>query len=201
MARQARGGGGDDSLGAPGGRSRWPPGAQAGAGAQGGQGQRGGAAAGGSDRANWDAPYIISPHSPTRLYWASNKLYRSGRPRRHVGGRERRSLAQPEARGDPDHGQGVAARLGRAQRLDDRAQQHRVARRVAAARGAHLRRHRRRAGAGDRGRREELAQGGAVPRRAAVDVRERRVRVAARRQHRVRRRSTTGSAATTSRTS
>ena len=26
---------------------------------------------------NWDAPYIISPHSPRRLYWASNRLYRS----------------------------------------------------------------------------------------------------------------------------
>ncbi|HZP48328.1 MAG TPA: hypothetical protein VFB07_07340 [Vicinamibacterales bacterium] len=30
-----------------------------------------------ADRPNWDAPYIISPHSPRRLYWASNKLYRS----------------------------------------------------------------------------------------------------------------------------
>lgn len=29
------------------------------------------------ERVNWDAPYIISPHSPTRLYWASNFLYRS----------------------------------------------------------------------------------------------------------------------------
>jgi len=38
-----------------------------------GQGGRGGA----GDRANWDAPYIISPHDPHRLYWASNKLYRS----------------------------------------------------------------------------------------------------------------------------
>ena len=26
---------------------------------------------------NWDAPYIISPHSPRRLYWASNYVYRS----------------------------------------------------------------------------------------------------------------------------
>jgi hypothetical protein len=40
----------------------------------GGRGGRGGAPA---DRANWDAPYIISPHSPRRLYWASNFLYRS----------------------------------------------------------------------------------------------------------------------------
>ena len=29
------------------------------------------------DRTNWDAPYIISPHSNTRLYWASNYLYRT----------------------------------------------------------------------------------------------------------------------------
>ena len=55
--------------------------------------------------------------------------------------------------------------------------------------------------AGDRGRREELAEDRAVPRRAAVDLRDRRVRLAARRRHGVRRRSTTGSAATTSRTS
>jgi len=31
----------------------------------------------GDERANWDAPYIISPHSPRRLYWANNYLYRS----------------------------------------------------------------------------------------------------------------------------
>ena len=54
-----------------------------GAGAQGGAG-RGGAGGGGGrggggggDRVNWDAPYIISPHSNTRLYWASNYVYRS----------------------------------------------------------------------------------------------------------------------------
>jgi hypothetical protein len=41
---------------------------------------RAGEAAGGRgpvDRPNWDAPYIISPHSSRRLYWASNKVYRS----------------------------------------------------------------------------------------------------------------------------
>jgi photosystem II stability/assembly factor-like uncharacterized protein len=32
---------------------------------------------GGADRVNWDAPYIISPHEPRRLYWASNYVYRS----------------------------------------------------------------------------------------------------------------------------
>ncbi|NNM07165.1 MAG: glycosyl hydrolase [Gemmatimonadetes bacterium] len=29
------------------------------------------------DRTNWDAPYIISPHSNTRLYWGSHVLYRT----------------------------------------------------------------------------------------------------------------------------
>ena len=30
-----------------------------------------------ADRPNWDAPYIVSPHSPTRLYWASQYVYRT----------------------------------------------------------------------------------------------------------------------------
>jgi photosystem II stability/assembly factor-like uncharacterized protein len=85
MARQTRGGGGDDAMGGgPAGAAGAPAGAQgqaAQAGAAGGQrggaGAGGGGAAAGGDRANWDTPYIISPHSPTRLYWASNKLYRS----------------------------------------------------------------------------------------------------------------------------
>ena len=71
---------------ASGGQAAGAAGAQAGgqaaggaqAGAQGGRGGAGGGrGAAGGDRANWDAPYIISPHKPTRLYWASNKLYRS----------------------------------------------------------------------------------------------------------------------------
>ncbi len=52
--------------------------------------------------------------------------------------------------------------------------------------GPALRRHRRRAGAGDGGWRQELAEDRAVPRRAAVDLRHRRLRLAARRRHRVR---------------
>ncbi|MBP1596815.1 MAG: hypothetical protein H6Q05_2192 [Acidobacteria bacterium] len=45
----------------------------------GGQGRQGGAGRGGiaPERTNWDAPYIISPHSSKRLYWGSNFLYRS----------------------------------------------------------------------------------------------------------------------------
>ncbi len=45
-----------------------------GTGAAGGMGGRGGR---GGDRTNWDCPYIISPHSPSRLYWGSYRLYRS----------------------------------------------------------------------------------------------------------------------------
>jgi photosystem II stability/assembly factor-like uncharacterized protein len=54
----------------------------------GGRGGRGGGGAGGEeppsgapvvprDRSNWDTPFIISPHSPSRLYWASQYVYRS----------------------------------------------------------------------------------------------------------------------------
>ena len=50
-----------------------------GAGAAGEAGRSGQAGRAGQrgDRTNWDAPYIISPHSSRRLYWASNKVYRS----------------------------------------------------------------------------------------------------------------------------
>jgi photosystem II stability/assembly factor-like uncharacterized protein len=42
------------------------------------QGPPGGGGRGASrERVNWDAPYIVSAHSPTRLYWASNYVYRS----------------------------------------------------------------------------------------------------------------------------
>jgi photosystem II stability/assembly factor-like uncharacterized protein len=48
------------------------------AGAAGAAGRGGGGGRGGSgDRVNWDAPYITSAHSETRLYWASNFVYRS----------------------------------------------------------------------------------------------------------------------------
>jgi photosystem II stability/assembly factor-like uncharacterized protein len=59
----------------PGAQGTPPPGAQAGRGGR--AGGRQGGPAGPSDRVNWDAPYIISPHSPRRLYWASNFVYRS----------------------------------------------------------------------------------------------------------------------------
>ena len=59
-----------------------PEGREGGAGAAGGgteaAGRGGGGRGGGTgDRVNWDAPYITSAHSNTRLYWASNFVYRS----------------------------------------------------------------------------------------------------------------------------
>ena len=65
-ATQVRGGGDDDALGGQPGAA--PP--------ERGQTGRGRGTAG-SDRANWDTPYIISPHNPARLYWATQRLYRS----------------------------------------------------------------------------------------------------------------------------
>src|SRR4051812_3475606 len=56
-----------------------PPqgGAQGRGGRGGGRGAGGGAADPNGDRPNWDAPYIVSPHNPRRLYWASQYVYRS----------------------------------------------------------------------------------------------------------------------------
>jgi photosystem II stability/assembly factor-like uncharacterized protein len=90
------GGGGDDELpSAPQGGAQGAAGAQQapqgqapqgqapqgqgqqGQGQQGGRGGRQGGPGGPGDRANWDAPYIISPHSSRRLYWATNFVYRS----------------------------------------------------------------------------------------------------------------------------
>ena len=71
------------------------------------------------------------------------------RSRRQLDAHQPRSLAQPQSRRDPDHGQALAGRLDRAQHVDDAAQQHRLDRRVTAARRPALRRHRRWARAGD----------------------------------------------------
>jgi hypothetical protein len=48
-----------------------------GAGRRGGSAPLDGATDQPDDRPNWDTPYLISPHSHTRLYWASQYLYRS----------------------------------------------------------------------------------------------------------------------------
>jgi photosystem II stability/assembly factor-like uncharacterized protein len=68
-------GGGDDEM--PGQPPQGRGGEAGAAGAAGVAGGRQGGSGRGGDRVNWDAPYIISPHSPRRLYWASNYVYRS----------------------------------------------------------------------------------------------------------------------------
>ena len=63
-----------------------PAGAGAGAAGRGaarGGGGGGGGGRGSGERTNWDAPYIISPHSPTRLYFGTDRLYRSDDRRDH----------------------------------------------------------------------------------------------------------------------
>jgi hypothetical protein len=70
----------DDESGGRGGRGGTPDstaGRQGGAqgGAQGGR--AGGRGAGPADRWNWDAPFIVSPHLSTRLYFGSQFLYRT----------------------------------------------------------------------------------------------------------------------------
>jgi photosystem II stability/assembly factor-like uncharacterized protein len=79
QGRGARTTGAQDAVaGSSGGRASTPQaGAQQGAAAQGGRGGGRQGGPGGGDRVNWDAPYIISPHNPGRLYWASNYVYRS----------------------------------------------------------------------------------------------------------------------------
>jgi len=60
------------------GRGIAPPQSRGGGAGRGSAGAAGGAGGrGGGDRVNWDAPYIVSPHQHTRLYWGSNYLYRS----------------------------------------------------------------------------------------------------------------------------
>ena len=92
------------------------------AGAQGAQPGRGGGGRGAGDRANWDTPYMISPHSPSRLYWATQYVYRSddrGDTWTRISPDLSRNL---DPYHDTDHGEGLAARLGRAQHLHDRTQ-------------------------------------------------------------------------------
>jgi photosystem II stability/assembly factor-like uncharacterized protein len=47
------------------------------AGGPGEAGAGGGGGRGAGERTNWDATYIVSPHHGTRLYWGSNRLYRT----------------------------------------------------------------------------------------------------------------------------
>ena len=100
----------------------------------------------------------------------------TGRPGPHAADRSR------HAEGD---GQGLGPRRRGQELVHVVLRQHRVARRVAESGGVALRRHRRRAGAGERERRGGVAQGSGVPRRARCDIRERPGGLAARRERRL----------------
>ncbi len=88
-----------------------------------------------------------------------------------------------QAQGD---GQGLGPRRGGQGRLDVLLRQHRLARRVPARRWPPLRGHRRRPRPGERGRRQDLAPPGDVPGRSRDELRQRPVRLALRRQRRLR---------------
>ena len=125
---------------------------------------------------NWDAPYIISPHladaallgqqraciaaTIAATHWTpiSPDLTRNLDPR---------VIPIMGKVWDPDDDR-------RLQQRDDAAQHHRVDRRIAAARRADLRRHRRRLPAGDRGRRQDVAQDDKFAERAGRDRTSRR---------------------------
>ena len=106
-------------------------------------------------RWNWDAPFIISPHSNTRLYFGAQKLYRSddrGDRWRPVSPDLTRDAGSQQAAAD---GQGLAHRRHPEERLHGALRQHFVDRRIAQEGRPDLRRHRRRPGAGHRGRRQD----------------------------------------------
>ncbi len=114
-------------------------------------------------RWNWDSPVIISPHSHTRLYFAANKIFQSDDR-----GASWKAISPDLTRQLDRHKLKVMGRLwsvrdGGLQHLDLVLRQHRLAQRVAGEGGGALRRHRRRPGAGDRGRRRPLAQDRDLP--------------------------------------
>ena len=86
---------------------------------QGGRQGGPGGAGGGNERVNWDAPYIISPHNSAPALLGEPVRLSQRRSRRQLDAHQPGSLAQPGRVQHPDHGQGVAARLGRAEHIDD----------------------------------------------------------------------------------
>ena len=82
-----------------------PPGA-AGQGRQGGPGQGGIAA----ERTNWDAPYIISPHSAETPVLGLELPVPQRGPRRHVGADQPGPVAPARSDQDPHHGQALGSR-------------------------------------------------------------------------------------------
>ena len=172
---------------------------------QGAPGRAAAAAAGGGptrDRVNWDAPYIVSPHNPRRLYWASNFVYRTD------------DRGDTWTRISPDLSRNLEsrtrcrswARSGRAIRSRS-TRRRRALSNIVSIDESPLLEGLLYVGTDD-GLLQVTEDGGKNWRKVEefpgvpqVDLRHRRVRVAARRRTSCSSRSTTGSAATTSRTS
>ena len=144
-------------------------------------------------------PLILSPHCPTRLYFAANRLFRSD----DRGDSWTRDQRRPDARSIDRNQLEV---MGRVRSVDAVAKNDSTSiygnvvalERVAAGRRTALRRHRRRPGAGHRGRRRDLAHDRELPGRAGADLRELPRGLAARRATRSTPPSTTTRTATSS---
>ncbi len=112
------------------------------------------------ERFNWDAPILVSPHQPTRIYYASQRVWRSddrGDSWRAVSGdltRDQDRHARCRSWGRQWSWDNAVGRAG-----DVHLQHDHLAGRVADAGGSALRRHRRRAHPGLGERRRELAHG------------------------------------------
>ena len=121
-------------------------------------------------RWNWDSPLVLSPaQADPPLLRRAARLPQRG-PRRQLDADQRRPHPADRPQQAEGDGQGVGPGRRGQERVDVLLRQHRLARRVAARRGPPLRRHRRRPRPGERGRRQDLAAPGDLPRRARDDA-------------------------------
>ena len=135
-------------------------------------------------RWNWDAPLIDQPaleYAPLLRRAAASTAATTAAI---AGARSVRDLTRKLDRNKlPADGQDLAHRRHPEERLHGALRQHLVHRRIAQAGGPDLRRHRRRPGAGHRGRRQELAQDRQARGRSRGRLRAAHPGLAARRRH------------------
>ena len=108
-------------------------------------------------RFNWDSPILISPHSPSRLYYASQYVWRSddrGDSWKRISPDLTRGVFRLE---QPHHGPDLERGRPLGPRRDVHVRDGHRRRGIAPRRRAHLRRDGRRAHPGHRGRRRDVA--------------------------------------------
>ena len=123
-------------------------------------------------RWNWDSPFIISPHSHTRLYFAADKLFRSddrGDTWKVISGQLSRGLDRDKL---PVMGKSLEHGRRREECFDRVLWERFGAGRIAKEGRIDLCRHRRRLDSNHRRRRPELAQGRKDWRRSGTGLRE-----------------------------